>query len=72
MATTLDVQWFFPLLFVTGLAAGWVNAITGGGVLGAPPVMHKGAGFVRHLYLYLIVVITLLLTLLYERVAGMG
>ena len=38
MATTLDVQWFFPLLFVTGLGAGWVNAITGGGGLVVLPV----------------------------------
>jgi hypothetical protein len=93
IATTLDVQWFFLLLFVTGLAAGLVNAITGGGglvvlpvflaaglvmalgqviggVLGAHLVVHKGAGFVRPLYL--IVVIALLLKLLYERITGMG
>jgi uncharacterized membrane protein YfcA len=54
------------------LAAGLVMALgqVVGGVLGAHLVMHKGAGFVRPLYL--IVVIALLLTLLYARVAGIG
>jgi uncharacterized protein len=41
-----------------------------GGVLGAHLVMHKGAGFVRPLYL--IVVIALLLKLVYERFAVVG
>jgi uncharacterized membrane protein YfcA len=50
MATTLDVQWFFPLLFVTGLAAGWVNAITGGGGLVVLPVF-LAAGVPPHLAL---------------------
>jgi hypothetical protein len=39
-------------------------------VLGAHLVMQKGAGFVRPLYL--IVVIALLLKLLYARVSGIG
>jgi uncharacterized membrane protein YfcA len=54
------------------LAAGLIMALgqVVGGVLGAHLVMNKGAGFVRPLYL--IVVIALLLKLLYERVAGMG
>jgi uncharacterized membrane protein YfcA len=39
-------------------------------VLGAHLVIHKGAGFVRPLYL--LVVIALLLKLLYERFAGVG
>jgi uncharacterized membrane protein YfcA len=53
------------------LAAGLVMALGQviGGVLGAHLVMHKGAGFVRPLYL--IVVIALLLKLLYERFSGM-
>jgi uncharacterized protein len=38
MATTLDAPWLFPLLFMTGLAASWVNAITGGGGLMVLPV----------------------------------
>jgi uncharacterized membrane protein YfcA len=54
------------------LAAGLVMAVgqVVGGILGAHLVMHKGAGFVR--LLYLIVVIALLLKLLYERFSGMG
>jgi uncharacterized protein len=54
------------------LTAGLVMALGQivGGVLGAHLVVHKGAGLVCPLYL--IVVIALLLTLLYERVAGMG
>ncbi len=54
------------------LAAGLVMALGQivGGVLGAHLVIDKGAGFVRPLYL--IVVIALLLKLLYGRVAGMG
>ena len=54
------------------LAAGLVMALgqVVGGVLGAHLVMHKGAGFVRPLYL--IVAIALLLKLLYARVAGIG
>jgi uncharacterized membrane protein YfcA len=54
------------------LAAGLVMALGQviGGVLGAHLVVHKGAGFVRPLYL--IVVIALLLKLLYERITGMG
>jgi uncharacterized protein len=54
------------------LAAGLVMALgqVFGGVLGAHLVIHKGAGFVRPLYL--IVVIALLLKLLYERVVGIG
>jgi uncharacterized protein len=50
MATTLDVQWVFPLLFVTGLAAGWVNAITGGGGLVVLPVF-LASGVPPHLAL---------------------
>jgi uncharacterized protein len=38
MPTALDAPWLFPLLFMTGLAAGWVNAITGGGGLVVLPV----------------------------------
>lgn len=34
----LHTLWVWPLLFVTGLAAGWVNAITGGGGLVVLPV----------------------------------
>jgi uncharacterized membrane protein YfcA len=34
----LHTLWFWPLLFVTGLAADWVNAITGGGGLVVLPV----------------------------------
>jgi uncharacterized protein len=54
------------------LAAGLVMALGQivGGVLGAHLVMHKGAGFVRPLYL--IVVMALLLKLLYERFTGVG
>jgi uncharacterized membrane protein YfcA len=54
------------------LAAGLVMAVgqVAGGVLGAHLVIHKGAGFVRPLYL--LVVIALLLKLLYERFAGVG
>ena len=54
------------------LTAGLVMAIGQivGGVLGAHLVIDRGAGFVRPLYL--MVVIALLLTLLYERVAGTG
>jgi uncharacterized membrane protein YfcA len=54
------------------LAAGLVMALGQivGGVLGAHVVIDRGAGFVRPLYL--IVVIALLLKLLYERVMGMG
>jgi ACR3 family arsenite efflux pump ArsB len=33
-----DAPWLLPLLFMTGLAAGWVNAITGGGGLVVLPV----------------------------------
>lgn len=51
MPTPLDVPWFFSLLFATGLAAGWVNAITGVGglvvlpvflMLGVPPHVALG------------------------------
>ena len=54
------------------LAAGLVMALGQivGGVLGAHLVIHKGAGFVRPLYL--IVVIALLLKLLYERFVVVG
>ena len=38
MPTAPDAPWLFPLLFMTGLAAGWVNAITGGGGLVVLPV----------------------------------
>jgi uncharacterized membrane protein YfcA len=38
MPTAPDAPWIFPLLFMTGLAAGWVNAITGGGGLVVLPV----------------------------------
>jgi uncharacterized membrane protein YfcA len=34
----LDTLWLWPLVVVTGLAAGWVNAITGGGGLVVLPV----------------------------------
>ena len=38
MPTALDAPWLFPLLFMTGLTAGWVNAVTGGGGLVVLPV----------------------------------
>jgi uncharacterized membrane protein YfcA len=52
------------------LAAGLVMALGQGmgGVLGARPVIHKGAGWVRPLYLATVLV--LLLKLLYERFGG--
>src|SRR5688572_12759108 len=43
----LDTIWLWPLLFVTGLAAGWVNAITGGGGLVVLPVFLV-VGFPPH------------------------
>lgn len=50
MATTLDAPWVFALLCVTGLGAGWVNAITGGGGLVVLPIF-LAAGFPPHLAL---------------------
>jgi uncharacterized protein len=52
----LDTLWLWPLLFITGLAAGWVNAITGGGglvvlpvflVLGFPPHFALGTNMLQ-------------------------
>lgn len=43
----LDTIWLWPLLFVTGLAAGWVGAITGGGGLVVLPVFLL-VGFPPH------------------------
>jgi uncharacterized protein len=46
----LDAIGLFPLLFATGLTAGWVNAITGGGGLVVLPVF-LAVGFPPHLAL---------------------
>ncbi len=43
---TLDALWLFPLLLVTGLVAGWVNAVTGGGGLVVLPIF-LAVGFPR-------------------------
>jgi hypothetical protein len=39
IAATPNALWLFPLLSATGLSAGWVNAMTGGGGLVVLP--HK-------------------------------
>jgi uncharacterized membrane protein YfcA len=36
---TVDSPWVYPLLFVTGLAAGWIDSIAGGGGLITIPVL---------------------------------
>lgn len=45
-----DALWLFPLLFATGLTAGWVNAMTGGGGLMVLPIF-LAVGFPPHLAL---------------------
>jgi uncharacterized membrane protein YfcA len=47
---TLDALWLFPLLLATGLVAGWVNAMTGGGGLVVLPIF-LAVGFPPHLAL---------------------
>jgi uncharacterized membrane protein YfcA len=46
----LDALWLFPLLLATGLAAGWVNAVTGVGGLVVLPIF-LAVGFPPHLAL---------------------